>query len=97
MIKKDKSAEYIELVQPLVDKLAEVCEKLDIPYVALIQLDDDRSLANLSGESMIMGSYHIVKDVQNISTPIAEAIQSMLPDGDDELEFDKKPDPSQLN
>ena len=97
MAKKDKSAEYVGIVQPLVDKLAEVCEKLDIPYVALVQLDDDRSLARLAGESMIMGSYHIVKDVENISTPIAEAIQHMLPDGDKELEFDKKPDPSQLN
>ena len=62
MIEKDKSAEYIEVLQPLVDALAAACEKLDLPYVTMVQLESNRALAALSGDRMVMGSYHIVND-----------------------------------
>ena len=91
MIEKDKSAEYIEILQPLVDALADACEKLDVPYVTMVQLDSNRVRAALSKESMVMGSYHIVKDHENITSPIAQAIKHLLPD-------DIKPtDTSKLN
>lgn len=73
---------YAAQLQPLMNALADACEELDVPYVTMIQLDENRKVANLSGESIVMGSYHIVEDAENIATPIADAIQHMLPEDD---------------
>lgn len=94
MSNKSKTGEYVDELQPLVNALADACERLDIPYVAMVQLDDSREAANLAGESIIMGSYHIVKDSHNISTPIAEGIKHLL---DDDQPMGTETDPAKLN
>lgn len=79
-----KTMSNMEQLRPILEQLAVLCEGLKLPYVALVQLDGDREAAVIAGQSAVVCSYNLEKDVENVATPIADAIRAFS----DEDEFD---------
>lgn len=80
-----KTKHNIEQLRPVLERLADLCEGLKLPYVALVQLDGDREAAVRAGQSAVVCSYNLEPDVENVATPIADAIRAFS----DDDEFDE--------
>jgi len=76
--------DYEDELTSLIDRLKKLCVKHDLPMVTSVQVDNDREQARLNQVSDIVGAFHIVgtfhpvKDHENMYPPIYDAIHELF-------------------
>jgi len=96
---KPKNMEhYNSRIKPLLDKLTDVCGELDLPFVALVQLDEDRELANMPGHaSYVATAYNVVDDRVHTTTIIAQTVSVIQQQMNDAPDGPEPQNPKEMN